>query len=71
LAYEVDAVLGIEEVDKEHINKMPNVAANEETSLMELVLRINSDIVIAINADKVLSDEITEALNQMMEENEQ
>jgi hypothetical protein len=38
---------------------------------MELVLRINSDIVIAINADKVLSDEITEALNQMMEENEQ
>jgi purine-binding chemotaxis protein CheW len=71
LAYEVDAVLGIEEVDKEHINEMPNVAANEETSLMEQVLRINSNIVIAINADKVLSDEITEALNQMVEESQQ
>lgn len=70
LAYEVDAVLGIEEMASENVNKMPFVASNEENLFMEQVLHINQDIVIAINVNKVLSEEMTEALNQMIEEHQ-
>lgn len=70
LAYEVDAVLGIEELTQEQINKMPFVASNEETIFMEQVLHINKEIVIAINVNKVLSNEMAEALNHIVEENQ-
>lgn len=70
LAYEVDAVLGIEEMVPENVNKMPFVASNEENLFMEQVLHINQDIVIAINVNKVLSEEMAEALNQMIEEHQ-
>ena len=70
VAYEVDAVIGIEELTAENVNKMPTVASNEETVFMEQVLHIGSDIIIAINVNKVLSEEMTEALNQMVEENQ-
>lgn len=70
LAYEVDAVLGIEEMAPENINKMPFVASNEETFFMEQVLHVKQEIIIAINVDKVLSEEMAEALNQMIEENQ-
>lgn len=70
LAYEVDAVLGIEEMAPENINKMPYVASNEETLFLEQVLHVKQEIIIAINVDKVLSDEMAEALNRMVEENQ-
>lgn len=70
LAYEVDAVLGIEEMVPENVNKMPFVASNEENFFMEQVLHINQDIVIAINVNKVLSEEMAEALNQMIVEHQ-
>ena len=70
LAYEVDAVLGIEELTPEDINKMPYVASNEETLFLEQVLHVKQEIIIAVNVDKVLSDEMAEALNRMVEENQ-
>jgi len=70
LAYEVDTVLGIEELKPKHINKMPFVASNEETLFMEQVLHIDKDIVIAINVNKVLSDEMAETLNQIVQEHQ-
>ena len=69
LAYEVDAVEEIEEMRAEKINAMPFVASNDETAFMDKVLHIGKDIVIAINVDKVLSDEAREALSQLVEEN--
>lgn len=70
VAYEVDAVIGIEEMTAANVNEMPRVASNEETAFMEQVLHIGQDIVIAINVNKVLSEEMTEALNQMVEEHQ-
>ena len=69
LAYEVDAVLGIEEVTKDNVNKMPAVASNDQTTFMEHVLHIKNDIVIEINVNKVLSEEMADTLNQIVEEN--
>lgn len=68
LAYEVDAVIEIEEVLRDKINDMPRVASNEETSFMEEVLHIGNEIVIAINADKVLSEDAKTMVSQMIEE---
>lgn len=70
LAYEVDAVEEIEEVSKDCINPMPSVASNEETSFMEWVLHIGNDIVIAINVDKVLSEDAKQLVDQLIEENQ-
>ena len=70
LAYEVDAVLSIEQMDEKNINYMPKVAANEETIFMEEVLHIGSEIVIAIDADKVLSEDTRAMIDQMIAENE-
>lgn len=70
LAYEVDAVIEIEEMQEDKINDMPWVASNEATSFMEKVLHIGNEIVIAINADKVLSEETRNMVNQIIEDNQ-
>lgn len=70
LAYEVDMVEDIEEMRQEDINEMPHVASSEETAFMDKVLHIGKDIVIAINVDKVLSEDAREMVNQLIEENE-
>lgn len=69
LAYEVDAVAAIEQMNKKDINRMPKVASNEETVFMEHVLHIGTEIVIEINADKVLSEEVRAKVDRMVAEN--
>lgn len=69
LAYEVDAVVSIEEMQPAKINRMPAIASNDETAFMEEVLHIGDDIIIAISVDEVLSEETRDALNQMIEDN--
>lgn len=70
VGYEVDAVLGIEEMAPEDINKMPFIASNEETSFMDQVLYVKNEIVIAINVSKVLSEEMEEALTSIVDEHQ-
>ena len=70
VAYEVDAVIGIEEMEPQRINRMPSIASNEETSFMEEVLRIGDDIVIAISVDEVLSEETKKQLNKIIDDNQ-
>lgn len=70
LAYEVDEVISIEEMKQENINDMPKVASNEETVFMEKVLHIGTGIVIAINADRVLSEAMKKKVDQMVADNE-
>lgn len=70
LAYEVDAVEEIEEVSLENINDMPSVAANDETMFMDKVLQIRNNIIIAINVDKVLTEEAMNMVNQLIENNQ-
>lgn len=69
LAYEVDAVISIEEMQPGKINRMPFIASNDETAFMEEVLHIGDDIIIAISVDEVLSEETRDALNQVIEDN--
>jgi purine-binding chemotaxis protein CheW len=69
LAYEVDGVIGIEEMNPERVAHMPKIASNEETALMEEVLHIGKEIVIAISVDKVLSSEMIANVNRLVEEN--
>ncbi len=70
LAYEVDAVEEIEEMRPEDVNEMPSVASSEETAFMDKVLHIRNDIVIAINVDKVLSEDAQNMVNQLIENNQ-
>ncbi len=70
LAYEVDAVEEIEEMKQEDINPMPQVASSDETAFMDQVLHIGNDIIIAINVDKVLSEDAQNLVNQLIENNQ-
>ena len=70
LAYEVDAVKSIEQMEKEKIHTMPSVASSDETAFMEQVLHVGDDIVITINVDKVLSEELKSEVDQMIEDNQ-
>lgn len=67
IAYEVDCVEGIEEMNPQDINRMPAMASNSDTSFMEEVLHIGDDIVIAISVDEVISEEMMSQLNDMIE----
>ena len=70
IAYEVDAVAEIEQMKQEDINEMPSVASNDETSFMEQVLHIGTEIIIAINVDKVLSEDTRQKVDQLIEDNQ-
>lgn len=70
LAYEVDAVEEIEEMTPERIKSMPYVATSDETAFMDQVLHVGDDILIAINVDKVLSEEAQTLVNQLIEDNQ-
>ncbi len=70
LAYEVDAVEEIEQMEPENIKDMPSVASSDQTAFMDQVLHINKDIVIVVNVDKVLSDDAKTMVNQLIEENQ-
>lgn len=70
LAYEVDCVEEIEEVPNSKISLMPSVASNEDTAFMEQVLQIGNEIIITINVDKVLSEDVRQMVDQIVEENQ-
>lgn len=70
LAYEVDCVEEIEEVPDSQISLMPSVASNEDTAFMEQVLQIGNEIIITINVDKVLSEDVRQMVDQIVEENQ-
>ena len=70
MAYEVDCVEEIEEVPDSGISPMPSVASNEDTAFMEQVLQIGNEIIITINVDKVLSEDVRQMVDQIVEENQ-
>ena len=68
MAYEVDEVQFIEEVNEDDIKEMPHIAGNEETSFMDKVLRIKNEIIVVVDVNKVLADEVIKTLERMLEE---
>lgn len=71
LAYEVDEVITIEEVTDDNLNKMPKMASNDENAYLDRVLHIGEDIVIAINVEKILSEDMRKQVNDFIEERQQ
>ncbi|MDO5154587.1 MAG: chemotaxis protein CheW [Eubacteriales bacterium] len=67
IAYEVDVVLGIEQMEADKIVKMPDVASNQETTFLDRILRVGNDIVLAIDVNRILSQEMTDKLNKFVE----
>lgn len=68
MAYEVDEVEFIEQVNEDDIKEMPHIAGNEETSFMDKVLHIKNEIIVVVDVNKVLSADIIETLERMLEE---
>ena len=69
IAYEVDSVESIEEVNEADIRKMPQLASNGETSFMDKVIQVDNKIIVVIDVNKVLSDEAIESLERLIEQN--
>ena len=68
IAYEVDAVEFIEELEEDQIKSMPQMVENDETSFMNKVLNVRNQIVVVVDVNKVLSAEAIETLERMIEE---
>ena len=68
IAYEVDAVDFIEELETDEVQTMPKMASNEETAFMNKVLNIRNQIIVVIDVNKVLSTDAIEALERLIEE---
>ncbi len=66
IAYEVDNVESIEELDEAEIRGMPQVASNAETSFMNKVIQVNNEIIVVIDVNQVLSNEAIEALERII-----
>lgn len=71
IAYEVDAIDFIEELEADEIQPMPKMASNDETAFMNKVLNIKNQIIVVIDVNKVLSAEEIEALERLIEERTQ
>lgn len=67
IAYEIDQVLGIEQLDSAHLVKMPDVASNNETTFLKRVLKLKDEIVIAIDVETILSKEKKDEINAFVE----
>lgn len=71
LAYEVDEVITIEEITDDNLNKMPKMASNDTNAYLDRVLHIGKDIVIAINVEKILSEDMRKQVDDFIEERQQ
>lgn len=73
IAFEVDRVIGIMDIPETDIKEMPPVVKNDDTGCLENVLKIasgsggNSDIVISVNIDKLMSDSEFEDVSVALE----
>ncbi len=68
IAYEVDNVESIEEVDESCVKEMPIMASNEETVFMNKVVQIKNQIIVVIDVNKILSDDAIESLERLIKQ---
>lgn len=69
LAFEVDAVIGIENVNTDDVKGVPKVVIDEDTNYIENVVKTNDKIVIAISVNNILSESELDELDKMIDEN--
>lgn len=70
LAFEVDAVHGIETLQEDDIFAVPTVVKSEETTYVDRIVRAASGIVINISVEDIVSDSDFAAIEQILADNE-
>lgn len=65
LAFEVDGVDEIHNVDDQNIHDVPSIVANEDTRYFNKVLKTDKGLVITVDIDKLLTDEELGQIEQM------
>ena len=68
LAFEVDAVLGIETVTSEQKNEVPIVLRADSTNYMESILNIRDKIVVEISVANIMTESEWEDIEQLIKE---
>ena len=68
IAYEVDSVEFIEELESDDVKEMPKMASNDETAFMNKIINVKNQIVVVVDVNQVLSSEAIEQLEKMIEE---
>ncbi|MBE5943714.1 MAG: hypothetical protein E7258_02225 [Lachnospiraceae bacterium] len=73
MGIEVDDVLGIIPVPEEDIKKVPNLCRNDDTGYLENIIKVTlpetgeTDIMIAVNVDKLMSDNEFDSVQEALE----
>ncbi|MBQ8983623.1 MAG: purine-binding chemotaxis protein CheW [Lachnospiraceae bacterium] len=66
LAFEVDAVVGIETVDDSHHREVPLIVRGEATNYMGGILNINDGIVVEISMKNIMTESEWEDLDELI-----
>lgn len=68
LAFEVDAVVGIENIDPAQKNEVPIVVRGEATSYIGSILNINEKIAVEISIKNIMSEQEWQDVEQLIKE---
>lgn len=68
LALEVDEVMEIGDVGSENIVNMPSIINNDDTRFMDRVAHVGNDLIILLDAEKLLTDQETESIKKITED---
>lgn len=65
IAFEVDGVDEIHNIDNQNIHNVPSIVTNEDTRYFDKVLKTDKGLVITVDVDKLLTDEELGQIEQM------
>lgn len=65
IAYEVDQMRGIENIDQEQLYEVPSIVKNKATSYMKQVTNLNGRLIVLMDHNGILADEEQEALKSL------
>lgn len=65
IAFEVDGVDEIHNIDNQNIHNVPSIVTNEDTRYFDKVLKTDKGLVITVDIDKLLTDEELGQIEQM------
>lgn len=67
LAIEVDQVKEIHEIEGDMIRNVPKIVYNEETQYLKCIAKVQDELVLVIEPDKLLSDQEKDDVKDFME----
>lgn len=65
IAYEVDQMRGIENIDPEQLYEVPSIVKSKATSYMKQVTNLNGRLIVLMDHNGILADEEQEALKNL------